>query len=328
VVAAPCNRAKDPHALPGRTRPPPLSHRGRKALVHQSTDATALSLRSTAAPSIAKLLAGEVARPELVLGGLRLWQLSLGMVLFTAVMVRDIFEFGLKMRRAYLPDAFGPQGRIVLLLPGGLIGPGLDPGEPPSVRAAWLNHAGARRGRSRPSSSQDGASKASQGTAPDLTPSKPDLFLPWLAVSDGISRSHDGDSKLRNENAGLPQDVVVPRDEHISFREHMSEEMADVGSAVHLFSAIGIGGWKNKLEKFVVDFPLFLGGPKIGIPLGDTPLRDRADSWSLTNGQRIQPTAQISLRHIHREPRYHSYLANALIVQAHQRCRVLVVLSA
>ena len=74
--------------------------------------------------AIAKLLAGEAARPELVLGGLRLWQLSLGMLLFTAVMVWDIFEFGRKMRTTYLPDAFGPQGRIVLLLLGGLIGLG------------------------------------------------------------------------------------------------------------------------------------------------------------------------------------------------------------
>ena len=74
--------------------------------------------------AIAKLLAGGVASPEMVLGGLRLWQLSLGMVLFTAVMVWDISEFGLKMRRTYLSDAFGPQGRIVLLLLGGLIGMG------------------------------------------------------------------------------------------------------------------------------------------------------------------------------------------------------------
>jgi hypothetical protein len=66
--------------------------------------------------AVAKLLVGEITRPEIVLGGLRLWQLSLGMLLFTAVMVWDIFEFGLKMRRTYLPDAFGPQGRIVLLL--------------------------------------------------------------------------------------------------------------------------------------------------------------------------------------------------------------------
>jgi hypothetical protein len=71
--------------------------------------------------AIAKLLAGEVAGAGLVLGGLRLWQLSLGMALFTAVMVWDIFEFGRKMRDTYLPDAFGRQGRIVLLLLGALM---------------------------------------------------------------------------------------------------------------------------------------------------------------------------------------------------------------
>jgi hypothetical protein len=43
------------------------------------------------------------------------------MVLFTAVMVWDIFEFGLKMQRTYLRDAFGRQGRIVLLLVGALM---------------------------------------------------------------------------------------------------------------------------------------------------------------------------------------------------------------
>lgn len=74
--------------------------------------------------AVAKLLVGEITEPEMVLGGLRLWQLSLGMLSFTAVMIWDIFEFGLKMRRTYLPDAFGPQGRIVLLLLGGLIGLG------------------------------------------------------------------------------------------------------------------------------------------------------------------------------------------------------------
>ena len=58
-----------------------------------------------------------------MLGGLRLWQLLLGMVLFTAVMVWDIFEFGLKMRRT-ICRIIGPQGRIVLLLLGGLMGLG------------------------------------------------------------------------------------------------------------------------------------------------------------------------------------------------------------
>lgn len=60
-------------------------------------------------------------KKETVLGELSFFQLSLGMVLFTAVMVWDIFAFGQKMRDSYLPDAFGLQGRIVLLLLGALL---------------------------------------------------------------------------------------------------------------------------------------------------------------------------------------------------------------
>ena len=56
-----------------------------------------------------------------VLGSLTLRQLSLGMILFTIVMVVDIFMFGEKMRTKYLPDAFGWQGKAVLLLLGVLI---------------------------------------------------------------------------------------------------------------------------------------------------------------------------------------------------------------
>jgi purine-cytosine permease-like protein len=43
------------------------------------------------------------------------------MVLFTAVMTWDIFGFGQKMRNTYLHDAFGTQGKIVLLLLGVLL---------------------------------------------------------------------------------------------------------------------------------------------------------------------------------------------------------------
>ena len=56
-----------------------------------------------------------------VLGSLTLRQLSFGMILFTAVMVLDIFMFGEKMRTKYLPGAFGWQGKAVLLLLGFLI---------------------------------------------------------------------------------------------------------------------------------------------------------------------------------------------------------------
>jgi len=55
------------------------------------------------------------------LGGLKLSYLCYGMALFTIVMSMDIFMFGQKMRRIYLPDAFGWQGKIVLMLIGALI---------------------------------------------------------------------------------------------------------------------------------------------------------------------------------------------------------------
>jgi hypothetical protein len=69
--------------------------------------------------AIAKLLKG--VPEKIVLGDLSLWQLSLGMIVFTIVMTWDIFAFGLKMRTAYLQDAFGTPGEIVLLLLGALL---------------------------------------------------------------------------------------------------------------------------------------------------------------------------------------------------------------
>jgi hypothetical protein len=69
--------------------------------------------------AIAKLLADKPK--ELVLGDLSLSQLSLGMILFTAVMTVDIFAFGVKMQKTYLQDAFGPLGKVVLILLGVLL---------------------------------------------------------------------------------------------------------------------------------------------------------------------------------------------------------------
>jgi len=69
--------------------------------------------------AIAKLLADK--NPPAVLGNPSLRQLSFGMILFTIVMVADIFVFGEKMRTTYLADAFGWQGKAVLLLIGFLI---------------------------------------------------------------------------------------------------------------------------------------------------------------------------------------------------------------
>jgi hypothetical protein len=60
-----------------------------------------------------------------VLGSLTLSQLSLGMALFTIVMVVDIFMFGEKMRKqAPALDLFAWQGKIVLILIGLLIAAG------------------------------------------------------------------------------------------------------------------------------------------------------------------------------------------------------------
>ena len=54
-------------------------------------------------------------------GNLKLSCICYGMALFTVIMCMDIFMFGQKIRRDYLPDAFGWQGKIVLLLIGVLI---------------------------------------------------------------------------------------------------------------------------------------------------------------------------------------------------------------
>jgi hypothetical protein len=47
------------------------------------------------------------------------------MIVFTAVMVLDIYFFGEKMRREYkAANFFGPQGKVVLILLGLLISVG------------------------------------------------------------------------------------------------------------------------------------------------------------------------------------------------------------
>jgi len=64
--------------------------------------------------AVAKLFADE--KVAAVLGNLTLRQLSFGIILFTIVMATDIFMFGEKMRTTFLPDAFGWQGKTVLIL--------------------------------------------------------------------------------------------------------------------------------------------------------------------------------------------------------------------
>ena len=71
--------------------------------------------------AVVKLITGEPGKPGVVLGNLTLTELSLGMVAFTAVMIWDIYAFGEKMRKAFLAEDFGRQGKAVLLLLGVLL---------------------------------------------------------------------------------------------------------------------------------------------------------------------------------------------------------------
>lgn len=68
--------------------------------------------------AIAKLLVGEQGECGTVLGNLTLQQLAIGMAVFTAFMVWDIYAFGAKMRTNYLPGAFQWQGKTVLFVLG------------------------------------------------------------------------------------------------------------------------------------------------------------------------------------------------------------------
>jgi hypothetical protein len=70
--------------------------------------------------AIAKLLVGESGKSAVVLGGLTLQELALGMALFTAFMVWDIYVFGHNMRVTYLPNSFQWQGKTVLIMLGAL----------------------------------------------------------------------------------------------------------------------------------------------------------------------------------------------------------------
>ena len=56
-----------------------------------------------------------------LLGSLTLSRLCFGMAIFSLVMTADIFMFGQKMRRLYLPEVFGWQGKAVLIVIGLLL---------------------------------------------------------------------------------------------------------------------------------------------------------------------------------------------------------------
>lgn len=66
--------------------------------------------------AIAKLF----QNPDAVLGGLTLKHLSIGMIIFTIIMVLDIFAFGIGKSKSN-PDLFRSIGKVVLISLGLLI---------------------------------------------------------------------------------------------------------------------------------------------------------------------------------------------------------------
>lgn len=72
--------------------------------------------------AVVKLIAAQPSKSCNALPGhLSLPKLSVGMAVFTAVMIWDIFAFGEKMRKVFLNDDFGWQGKAVLLVIGVLL---------------------------------------------------------------------------------------------------------------------------------------------------------------------------------------------------------------
>ena len=70
--------------------------------------------------ALAKFMADKDA-PTAALGDLKLSYLCCGMAVFTIFMSLDIFIFGEKMRKMYLPDVFRLPGKFLLFLIGVLI---------------------------------------------------------------------------------------------------------------------------------------------------------------------------------------------------------------
>lgn len=70
--------------------------------------------------SLAEKAGREPSPSARLIGDLSVWQLSVGLAAFSAVMVYDIFAFGEKMR-ARDGTLFGPAGQLVLLAIGALL---------------------------------------------------------------------------------------------------------------------------------------------------------------------------------------------------------------
>ena len=71
--------------------------------------------------AVAKLLVGAEGKTAIVLGQLTLPELSWGMILFTVIMVADIYAFGYKMSHDFSLKVFGRIGKLVLISIGLLI---------------------------------------------------------------------------------------------------------------------------------------------------------------------------------------------------------------
>jgi hypothetical protein len=73
--------------------------------------------------AIAKLMSGpDKAANAILLGRLRLWHLALGSILFTLLMVIDIYIWGHMMKTKFLSDlAFNAPGKCILGVLGALI---------------------------------------------------------------------------------------------------------------------------------------------------------------------------------------------------------------
>jgi hypothetical protein len=73
--------------------------------------------------AVAKLMA-ESAKDgnTILLGNLRLWQLALGAIIFTVLMVVDIYLWGRMMKKKFLDDlAFNTPGKLILIFLGVLL---------------------------------------------------------------------------------------------------------------------------------------------------------------------------------------------------------------
>src|SRR5712672_2394940 len=68
--------------------------------------------------AVAKLLVGAEGKTAIVLGQLTLPELSWGMILFTVIMVADVYAFGYKMRHDFSLKGFGRIGKLVLISVG------------------------------------------------------------------------------------------------------------------------------------------------------------------------------------------------------------------